>query len=330
MDEKKWWISHQISHVFFSDWWWYDVLQSCHVSNLEDRLQLHTFCPWPSSSWTYQPSKLLPLEAHCFMMSSESFMSWNLWQNDGWHSNSWYLKRCPPAEQEKSCPNQRMLDSMFVPGYFLNMDRVQSNKRLLSKKFEGISVIHSRSTKIWATESNPSALVQETVSGLCVRHYSDANTSFLYDTQIFLVELLLIQTTAFDKGFNWGVSICHLFWPRKIPERSENRSQNSAVGKFWVLPTYPPTWRCIDVHTHLEFYESPRPCVYEMATFVLNCSRKVTGGPLSVATKTLKWSVNLMLKPSFVSCGHTWNFVQGCFRFCFEVYADLLPSCFSV
>ena len=126
---------------------------------------------------------LAPLEAHCFMMSSESFMSWNLWQN-GWHSNSWYLKRCPPAEQGKSCPNQGMLGSMFVPGYFLNMDRVQSKKRLLSTKFQGMSVTHSRSTKTWATKSNPSALVPETVSGLCVRHYSDANIFFIWYTYL--------------------------------------------------------------------------------------------------------------------------------------------------
>ena len=173
--------------------------------------------------------------------------------------DTWYLKRCPPAEQGKSCPNQRMLGSMFVSGYFLNMDRVQSNKRLLSTKFEGISAIHSMSTKTWATESNPSALVQETVSGLCVRHYSDANISFLYDTQIFLVESLLIQTTCFWRGFQ--LSCIHLssFLAPKDPWK-----KRKPVSKFWVLPTYPPTWRCIDVHTHLEFYESPRPCVYEI------------------------------------------------------------------
>ena len=144
--------------------------------------------------------------------------------------------------------------------------------------------------------------------------------SFLYDTHIFLVESLLIQTTCFWQGFQLRCIHLSSFLAPNDPWK-----KRKPVSKFWVLPTYPPTWRCIDVHTHLEFYESPRPCVYEIATVVLNCSRKVTGGPLSVATKTLKWSVNLMLKLSHLKfCSRLFQVLfWGLCRFAAELLFSL-------
>lgn len=81
---------HQISHGFFQidD----DMMCFNHVTSPILKI-VYNFIPFAHG--LLHPGhtslqSLAPLEAHCFMMSSESFMSWNLWQN-GWHSNSWYL-----------------------------------------------------------------------------------------------------------------------------------------------------------------------------------------------------------------------------------------------